>query len=380
MQDLKMDIRMVDLKGQYDKIKPEVDKVLQEVIDSSAFINGPFVKRFQQNLEAFLQVEHVIPCGNGTDALQLALMALDLEPGSEVITTPFTFVATVEVICLLGLKPVFVDVDPHTFNLDASKIEEAITDKTRCIIPVHLFGQAADLTPIMAIAQNHQLKVIEDTAQAIGCQYKTNEGSQYCGTIADIGTFSFFPSKNLGCYGDGGAVCTNDAKLAEQIKLFGNHGSKKKYHYDSIGINSRLDGMQAAILDVKLSHLQDYTQARVEAADRYDQLLSEVEEIAIPYRDLKSNHVFHQYTLKVLNGKRDLLKEQLTKAGIPTAIYYPSAIHVQEVYASYHKGKAPLSVTEDLCQSVLSLPMHTELDWEMQKYVTDHIKEALKSI
>jgi dTDP-4-amino-4,6-dideoxygalactose transaminase len=379
MQELKMDIRMVDLKGQYAKIKPEVDQAIQEVIDGSAFIKGPFVKRFQENLESFLQVDHVIPCGNGTDALQLALMALDLPSGSEVITTSFTFVATVEVICLLGLKPVFVDVDPLSFNLDASKIEAAITEKTRCIIPVHLFGQAADMTPIMAIAQKHQLKVIEDTAQAIGCQYNTLEGPQYCGTIADIGTFSFFPSKNLGCYGDGGAVCTNDATLAEQINLFGNHGSKKKYHYDSIGINSRLDGIQAAILDVKLAHLREYTRARVEAADRYDELLGEIKEIAIPHRDLNSNHVFHQYTIKVYNGKRDTLKEYLTKAGIPTAIYYPSAIHVQKIYASYHKGKAPLGVTEDLCHSVLSLPMHTELDWEMQKYITDHIKEGLKN-
>lgn len=368
---------MVDLKGQYDKIKPEVDNIIQKVLDSSAFIKGPFVKRFQSNLESYLDVNHVIPCGNGTDALQLALMALDFEPGSEVITTPFTFVATVEVICLLGLKPVFVDVDPHTFNLDPSKIEAAITDNTRCIIPVHLFGQAADLSPIMTIADKYNLKVIEDTAQAIGCQYTTEEGSQFCGTIADIGTFSFFPSKNLGCYGDGGAVCTNDEALAKRINLYGNHGSTRKYHYDSIGINSRLDGIQAAILDVKLGHLEEYTSARVEAADRYDQLLSEVEEIAIPLRDMKSNHVFHQYTIKVDNGSRDALKDHLAAAGIPTAIYYPSAIHVQEVYAPYHKDQSPLQVTDALCGSVLSLPMHTELDWEMQKYITDHIKEGL---
>ena len=376
-QDLAMDIRMVDLKGQYEKIKPEIDSVIQEVLDSSAFIKGPFVKQFKENLEGYLQVNHVIPCGNGTDALQLALMALDLEPGSEIITTSFTFVATVEVICLLGLKPVFVDVDPQTFNLDPQKIEAAITDKTRCIIPVHLFGQAADLTPIMDLAQKYDLKVIEDTAQAIGCRYQTTEGRPFCGTIADIGTFSFFPSKNLGCYGDGGAVCTNDEALAQRINLYGNHGSARKYHYDSIGINSRLDGIQAAILDVKLKHLENYTAERVAAADRYDQLLGEVEEITIPHRDMKSNHVFHQYTIKVVKGSRDALRNQLNEAGIPSGVYYPSPIHAQSIYAQYHINKAPLDTTDSLCTSVLSLPMHTELDWEMQKYIADTIKNHL---
>ncbi len=376
-QELAMDVKMVDLKGQYAKIKPEIDSIIQEVLDSSAFIKGPFVKRFKENLESYLGVNYVVPCGNGTDALQLALMALDLEPGSEIITTSFTFVATVEVISLMGLVPVFVDIDPKTFNLDPDKIESAITEKTKCIIPVHLFGQAADMEPIMAIAKRYNLKVIEDTAQAIGCRYGIDGSQPFCGTIADIGTFSFFPSKNLGCYGDGGAVCTNDESLAERINLYANHGSSKKYHYDSVGINSRLDGIQAAILDVKLRHLEEYTTARIEAADRYDQLLSEVEEIAIPHRDMKSNHVFHQYTIKVLNGSRDSLKKHLGEAGIPTGVYYPSAIHNQAVYAQYHKGKAPLSITDELCTTVLSLPMHTELDWEMQKFITDKVKNSL---
>ena len=371
----KIDIRMVDLKGQYDRIKPEVDAIIQNVIDDSAFIKGKYVKGFCSNLSTYLGVDHVIPCGNGTDALQLALMAMEYEPGSEIITTPFTFVATVEVICLLGLKPVFVDVKPDSFNLDPQLIEAAITDKTRCIIPVHLFGQSADMEPIMTIAQKHNLNVIEDNAQSISGHYRFSDGStKNLGTIGDIGTFSFFPSKNLGCYGDGGAICTSDADLAHKLHLYANHGSLKKYHYDSIGINSRLDGIQAGILDVKLRHLDDYVKRRVQAADIYDKLLKDVPGVILPKRMENRNHVFHQYTIKIKN--RDSIKAFLTTHGIPTGVYYPSPLHMQGIYSEYaptHK----LSVTEQLCDEVLSLPMHTELNLEQQTFIIDMIKEGL---
>jgi len=373
----KLDIRMVDLKGQYDHIKSEIDTIIQEVIDNSAFIKGKYVKDFTANLAKYLDVEHVIPCGNGTDALQLALMAMEYEPGSEIITTPFTFVATVEVICLLGLKPVFVDVEPDSFNLDPALIEAAITEKTKCIIPVHLFGQAAEMEPIMKIADKHNLHVIEDTAQSISGQYTFADGTtQNLGTIGDVGTFSFFPSKNLGCYGDGGAICTSDPDLAYKMNLYANHGSMKKYHYDSIGINSRLDGIQAGILDVKLRHLDDYVVQRVQAANRYDTLLKDMPEVILPNRYSNRNHVFHQYTIRI--NHRDKVQSYLKSKGIPTGVYYPSPLHKQGIYAEF-APQNPMSVTEQLCKEVLSLPMHTELNLEQQTFIVDMIKEGLAS-
>jgi len=378
MIEQKMDIRMVDLKTQYEKIKPEIDGIIQNVIDDTSFIKGKYVQSFTENLSRYLGVKHVIPCGNGTDALQLALMAMDFEPGTEIITTPFTFVATVEVICLLGLTPVFVDICEDTFNLDPDLLEAAISEKTGAIIPVHLFGQAADMTSIMAVADKYGLKVIEDTAQAISATYDIEGQSVNLGSIGDVGTFSFFPSKNLGCYGDGGAVCTNDAELARKINLLANHGSSKKYYYESIGINSRLDGIQAGILDVKLRYLDSYVEQRIAAADRYDKLLSEVEEIILPVRKKNRNHVFHQYTIQV-NENRDVIQTHLKSNGIPSAIYYPSALHKQTIYGKYHMDRPELKVTEKLCQSVLSLPMHTELDWEMQHHIADHLKAAISA-
>ena len=373
-QDVK-EVRMVDLKGQYERIKPEIDTAIQSVLDETAFIKGRHVKAFTQSFAEYLGVKHVIGCANGTDALQLALMALDLKPGDEVITTSFTFVATIEVICLLGLKPVFVDVSPESFNIDPSKLREVITERSRCIIPVHLFGQSADMDPIMDIAQEYGLKVVEDTAQAVSATYDTRSGTRTCGTMGDVGTFSFFPSKNLGCYGDGGAVCTNDDALAEKINLFANHGSKRKYYYDEIGINSRLDGIQAAILSVKLKHLDDYNLARIKAAERYDQLLQDVSQVTLPARKSGRDHMFHQYTIKVKN--RDVVKEALSSQAIPTGVYYPAPLHTQPIYAPLHPADRPLPVTEELCETVLSLPMHTELDWDTQHHIVEALLSAL---
>lgn len=371
-----MKIRMVDLQGQYNAIKGEIDEAIQKVINDTAFIKGSHVASFQQALEKYLDVAHVIPCGNGTDALQLALMAMDYPRGSEVITTPFTFVATVEVICLLGLKPIFVDVDPDTFNIDPRLIEQAITPDTKCIIPVHLFGQSCDMTSIMDIAQRHGLHVIEDNAQAIGAYHEFKGKKHYTGTMGHIGTLSFFPSKNLGAYGDAGALTTNDPELAKKIELYANHGSLKKYYYESIGINSRLDGIQAAILETKLKYLDEYTKSRQEAADRYDKLLKDMEVITIPKRVVHGNHVFHQYTLKVKEG-RDVLKKKLTEKGIPSGIYYPEPLHKQAIYGNYLNPGAAYPVTDQLCREVISLPMHTELTHEMQVYITDVIKEMV---
>lgn len=372
-----MDIRMVDLQGQYQNVKEEMDKAIQAVIDNSAFIKGKYVKQFQENLSAYLKVKHVIPCGNGTDALQLALMAMEYEPGSEIITSSFTFVATVEVICLLGLKPVFVDIDPSSYNLDPKQIEKAITDKTKCIIPVHLFGQSAEMGPILKIAKARNLAVIEDTAQAISATYTVDGQSAFCGTMGDIGTLSFFPSKNLGCYGDGGAVLTNNDELAHKMNLYANHGSLKKYYYETIGINSRLDGMQAAILDVKLGQLDNYVLKRQEAAGRYDVMLGEIDGIAIPARIKDGNHVFHQYTIRIKND-RDRLAAALKEKGIPFGIYYPEPLHSQGIYRKYApKDNSELPITELACKEVLSLPMHTELTEEMQDYICKTIKMAL---
>ena len=372
-----MEIKMVDLLGQYQGIKGEVDEAIQSVITDSAFIKGKYVNSFSEELAAYLNVKHVIPCGNGTDAIQLALMALDYERGSEVITTPFTFVATAEVIALLGLKPVFVDIDPKTFNIDPEKIKQAITSKTKCIIPVHLFGQSCDMKDILTIAQEHNLHVIEDNAQAIGAWYNLDGRQTKTGTMADIGTLSFFPSKNLGCYGDGGAVMTNDDTLAAKIEKYSNHGSSKKYIYETVGINSRLDGLQAAILSVKLKYLDQYISSRQSAAARYDNLLANIPGLILPYRAESRNHVFHQYTL-TLEAGRDDLHQYLKSKGVPSGIYYPMPLHIQKPYLDISSG-APVHLenAEKLAKQVISLPMHTELNEDMQTTIAANVKEHM---
>ncbi len=369
-------IQMVDLKGQYKKIKNEINDSISEVIESTAFINGPKVKEFQVNLEKYLGIKHVIPCGNGTDALQIALMALGLKPGDEVITADFTFIATVEVVALLGLKLKFVDVNPDTFNLDVQQTEKAITPKTKAIVPVHLFGQAADMEEIMKIAEKNNLFVIEDTAQAIGADYTFDNGTtKKLGTIGTIGCTSFFPSKNLGCYGDGGALYTNDDKLAEKIRQIANHGSKIKYFHDEIGVNSRLDSMQAAVLNVKLNYLDDYIAARQKAAEFYDNAFENHPNILIPARNKKSTHVFHQYTIKVKGIDRDGLKEFLNSNDIPAMIYYPYPLHLQNAYKYLAYKANDFPVTEELSKTVLSLPMHTELSEDQLKFITEKVLE-----
>lgn len=369
---------MVDLKGQYQKIKPEVDAAIQEVIDSAAFINGPAVKEFQADLESYLGVKHVIPCANGTDALQIAMMALGLRPGDEVITASFTYVATAEVIGLLGLTPVLVDVYPDTFCIDVKAIEKAITPKTKAIVPVHLYGQCADMEGIIEVARKHNLFVIEDVAQAIGADYTLSNGKKVkAGTIGTIGCTSFFPSKNLGCYGDGGAIYTNDDELARQCKMIAHHGQSVQYVHDVLGVNSRLDTIQAAILKVKLQQLDSYAAARNKAAAFYDKAFANHPKIKIPVRAKSSTHVFHQYTLQ-LAVDRNKLREFLAGKDIPSMIYYPIPLHMQKAYASprYQQGDFP--VTEKLCGCVLSLPMHTELDQETLTYITDSVLEFCK--
>ena len=361
---------MVDLAGQYQKIKSQVDEAIQNVILSSAFINGPDVKEFKKELATFFNAKHAITCGNGTDALQIALMALDLKPGDEVIVPSFTFIASVEVIAVLGLKPVFVDIDPYNFTLDADKIDAVINPKTKAIIVVHLYGQSANMEKIMTIAKNNKIKVIEDNAQAIGADCQVNGKWLKAGTIGDIGTTSFFPSKNLGAYGDGGAIITNNDTLAENMAMIANHGAKVKYYHDIVGINSRLDTIQAAILRIKLSKLDEYIKARQEAAAFYDMQLKNVEEIEIPKRETYSTHVYHQYTLKV-SHKRDELKEFLKEKGIPTMIYYPVPMHKQKPYESI----GALYHSEVLCSQVLSLPIHTEITTQQQNYICNCIKE-----
>lgn len=372
------EINMVDLKGQYLKIKEEVDKRVLEVIDSTAFINGPYVKKFQKNLENYLGIKHVIPCGNGTDALQVAMMALGLKPGDEVITTTFTFVATAEVIALLGLTPVLVDVDPDTYNIDPNSIRKAITSKTKAIVPVHLFGQCAPMEEIMEIAKKNNLFVIEDNAQAIGSNYFFNDGrSKKSGTIGHIGCTSFFPSKNLGAYGDGGAIFTNDDALAEELRAVVNHGMKIRYYHDFIGVNSRLDSIQAAILDVKLNHLDEYTEARRKAANFYDNAFANHPKINTPKRYEKSTHVFHQYTLTAKGVDRLALQKYLKEYGIPMMIYYPVPLHLQKAYqdSRYRKGDFPVS--EQLSETVFSLPMHTELDEEQLNFIAQKVLEFI---
>lgn len=367
---------MVDLKSQYLEIKPEIDRNIQEVIDSCAFINGPAVKTFQQDLEQYLTIKNVIPCANGTDALQVSMMALGLQPGDEIITVSFTFIATVEVIALLGLTPVFVDVDPDTFNIDPRAIERAITPKTKAILPVHLFGQSAPMEEIMEIAGRHHLYVIEDACQAIGADYYFSDGTgRKAGTIGEIGCTSFFPSKNLGCYGDGGAIFTGDDKIAEQLRIIVNHGMAVRYYHDRIGVNSRLDSLQAAILKVKLKYLDEYAQKRRKAADYYDRAFAGHPEIKVPFRYPKSNHVFHQYTLVTKNIDRKGLQDWLASKEIPAMIYYPVPLHLQKAFKDSRYKQGDFPVTEALAKSVISLPMHTELDEEQLKYITKSVLE-----
>ncbi len=366
-------IQMVDLISQYKKIKDEIDKEIFSVIDSAKFIKGPVVTEFQDNLAAYLNAKHVIACGNGTDALQIALMALDLKPGDEVITSDFTFIATVEVIALLGLKPVLVDVYPDTFTLDIEQLEKAVTSKTKAIIPVHLFGQAADMDKINAIAQKHNLFVIEDTAQALGAEYFFNNEKQKLGTIGDIGCTSFFPSKNLGTFGDGGALFTNNDALAEKIRSITNHGMKVRYYHDYIGVNSRLDSLHAAILKVKLKYLDQYNAARKQAADYYDQAFEKCKHLIIPARNKKSSHIFHQYTLQLKNADRAALIEHLKSKNIPAMIYYPVPLHKQKAYSHYKFNDHDFPVTNKLSETVFSLPMHTELTKEQQDYIIENV-------
>ena len=373
-------IQMVDLKSQYNNIKSEVDKAVIDVIESGQFINGPSVSDFSNNLSKYLGVNHVIPCANGTDALQVALMALDLNPGDEVITTDFTFASSVEVIALLGLKPVLVDVEIDTFNIDFNKIEKAITNKTKAIIPVHLFGQTAEMKKIMDIANKNNLFVIEDNAQAIGSVYRNNNEKVKAGTIGHIGTTSFFPSKNLGCYGDGGAIFTNDDDLAVKMKGLVNHGMYKRYYHDLVGVNSRLDSIQAAILDIKLKNLDQYNSSRRNSAKIYSEKINSKNIIkpTIKYED--DSHVFHQYTLRLINGKRDQMVKFLNENDVPCGIYYPVPLHNQNAYKSKRYIESDFSVTNQICSEVFSLPMHSELSEEQQNFISDLVNEfSLKS-
>jgi UDP-2-acetamido-2-deoxy-ribo-hexuluronate aminotransferase len=372
-------IHMVDLAGQYQKIKPEVDKALLDVVQSTAFIGGPVVKSFQENLEKYTGIKHVIPCANGTDALQIAMMALDLQPGDEVITASFTYVATAEVIALLKLKPVLVDVNPETFNIDVKCIERAISPKTKAIVPVHLFGQCADMEPILELAKKHNLYVIEDVAQAIGSKYTFGNGDVVsAGGMGIIGATSFFPSKNLGCYGDGGALFTNDDDMAAKMRMIANHGQVVRYYHDSIGVNSRLDAMQAAVLDIKLRHLDEYNDARRAAADYYDRAFAGMKQLRTPVRATNSTHVFHQYTLVTDGIDRFKMQEFLATKKIPAMVYYPVPLHMQKAYTDTRYKEGDFPVTEDLCKRVISLPMHTELSSEQLDFIVASVKEFVQ--
>lgn len=366
---------MVDLKGQYEKIKNEIDEAVLNCLASTAFINGPPVKEFQSNLENYLKIKHVVPCANGTDALQIAMMALGLEPGDEVIVPSFTYVATAEVIALLRLTPVMVEVDENTFNVTAEIIEKAVTPRTKAIVPVHLFGQSCDMEPIMQVAEKYNLFVIEDNAQAIGADYIFKDGSiRKTGTIGHVGCTSFFPSKNLGCYGDGGAIFTDDDELAGRLRMIANHGQSKRYYHSLIGVNSRLDSLQAAILNIKLKKLDEYCDARRRVADAYDAAFEGVEELQTPVRESKSTHVFHQYTLQVKNGKRGELQKHLEREGVPSMIYYPVPLYKQEAFAGFVSEDLRLCVTEKLCDSVLSLPIHTEMTEEVLTKIINGVR------
>lgn len=371
-------IQMVDLHTQYQRIKQDIDQSIQAVIDSASFIKGPIVNEFQQHLEQYTGAKHVIPVGNGTDALQIALMALGLEPGDEVITPTFTFIATAEVVALLGLTPVVVDVDWDTMNISIDSLKKAITPRTKAIVPVHLFGQCADMQSIIDLAKEKKLYIVEDACQAIGAVYTFSDGSQkQAGTMGDIGCTSFFPSKNLGCYGDGGAIFTNDDTLAAKMRAIANHGMVVRYYHDTIGVNSRLDSIQAAVLNAKLPHLNEYITARQTAAAYYDQAFSTHPKIEIPARNQASTHVYHQYTLRLHDVDRDALRASLAEAGIPAMIYYPVPLHMQKAYqdARYQAGDFP--VAERLAACVLSLPMHTELDEEQLAYICQHVIEGI---
>lgn len=370
---------MVDLKSQYHHIKDQIDKAVIDCIASTIFINGPAVKEFQANLERYLGVKHVIPCANGTDSLQIAMMALDLKPGDEVICPAFTYVATAEVIGLLGLTPVMVDVDPQTFNITAQDIEKAITPKTKAIVPVHLYGQSCDMESIMQLASKYNLYVIEDNAQAIGTDYTFSDGRKAkTGTIGHIGSTSFFPSKNLGCYGDGGALMTNDDNLAQKMRMIANHGQEKKYFHKVLGCNSRLDTIQAAILNIKLRYLDEYGAARNKMAAYYDAAFSTINELEVPERQHNSTHVFHQYTMKVKNGKRNELQQYLLELGIPSMVYYPLPLYKQDAFQQFVSADFSLATTEQLCDEVLSLPIHTEMNSEVMNYVCTSIQSFFK--
>lgn len=373
-------IQMVDLKGQYEHIKDQILTGFNEVLDNTSYINGPHVHAFQKNLENYLGVKHVIPCANGTDALQIAMMGLGLKTGDEVITADFTFAATVEVIALLGITPVLVDVEEDTFNISIEAIKKAITPRTKAIVPVHLFGQAANMEEIMAIAKEHNLYVIEDNAQAIGANYKWSNGQkQKVGTIGHVAATSFFPSKNLGCYGDGGAIFTNDDELAHTLRGIVNHGMYVRYHHDVVGVNSRLDSLQAVVLDAKLPKLDQYNNARREAAKKYSAALTNHKNIITPIiKEDDDSHVFHQYTLRIVGADRNALMQHLLDKGIPCAIYYPIPLHSQKAYADTRYKEEDFPVTNRLVNEVLSLPMHTELDDEQIKFITDSILEFLK--
>ena len=380
-------IQMVDLITQYEQIQAQVDAAVLGVVRSAAFINGPEVKTFQKELEAYLGVKHVIPCANGTDALQIAMMALNLQPGDEVIVPTFTYVATAEVIALLRLTPVLVDVDPKTFNIDVERAAKAVTPKTKAIVPVHLFGQCADMDPLIELAKKHNLYVIEDNAQAIGADYTGRDGKvRKAGTIGHIGCTSFFPSKNLGCYGDGGAIFTNDDALAEKMRMVANHGQSRLYYFDEIGVNSRLDSIQAAILRCKLPHLDRYNATRRGLADAYDKAFAGHAHIVTPTRAANSTHVFHQYTLQIVGPgtapgepkHRDALKEHLNAAGVPAMIYYPVPLHQQKAYLDPRYKDGDFPVSEALCRTVISLPMQTELDAEQTAHITSSVLSFFK--
>ena len=372
-------IQMVDLQAQYQRIKRDIDAGIQEVIESAAFVKGPKVAEFQAHLEQYTGAKHIIPVGNGTDALQIALMALGLKPGDEVITPTFTFIATAEVVALLGLTPVVVDVNWETMNMDIEAVRRAITPKTKAIVPVHLFGQCANMEALLDLAKEKHLFVVEDACQAIGATYTFANGeTKQAGTMGHIGCTSFFPSKNLGCYGDGGAIFTNDDELAVQIRSIANHGMTVRYHHDRVGVNSRLDSIQAAVLDAKLPHLDEYISARQTAAAYYDEAFADCEQLLIPGREPHSTHVFHQYTLRVIGADRDALREGLAARGIPSMVYYPVPLHQQKAYRDprYQDGDFP--VAEKLANCVLSLPMHTELDNEQLAYITSSVLELCR--
>lgn len=376
---LKKPIQLVDLHTQYQRIKDEIDQAVLSVVESTAYINGPEVHSFCQELGEYLKVKHVIPCANGTDALQIAMMALDLKPGDEILTPSFTYIATVEVIALLQLKPVFVEVDPDTFTIDMADARAKVTDKTKALVPVHLYGQGANMDEVMAFAKEFDLKVVEDTAQALGSDFIGSDGTHArLGTIGDIGTTSFFPSKNLGCYGDGGALFTNDDDIALRLKRIANHGQRVRYYHDDIGVNSRLDSIQAAILRIKLRHLDEYISARNHAADHYDREFGQLKGLHVPARASFSTHGFHQYTLKLEGINREELQAHLTEKGIPTNIYYPVPVHLQKGYSHYGMSEGDMPLTESLCAQVLSFPIHTEMDSEQLFMITNAVKEYLE--